>query len=146
MTLLSEQNIITIKDAARKLTGHKRREFQAKVAIDYLDSKPRLAEATFNWGRQTVELGLNELRTGIICLDNYVLRGNKKTEHKNQHLETDICDLAEPKSQIDPKFQTSFQYTRITASAMRKALIREKNWCSEDLPCEKTIGNILNRL
>lgn len=48
--------------------------------------------------------------------------------------------LAEPESQIDPK------YTRITAKALRAALIRDKGWKEEGLPCEKTIGNILNRL
>lgn len=146
MTPLSDQNIITFKDAARKLTGSKRRAFQAQVAIDYLDSKPRLSEKTFCWGRHTVELGLNELRTGITCLDNHGARGNKKTEEKNLRLKVDICQLAEPNSQVDPKFQTSFKFTRITAAAMRKALIEEKYWKDEDLPCEKSIGNILNRL
>ncbi len=29
---------------------------------------------------------------------------------------------------------------------MRQALIDQKGWKTEDLPCEKTIGNILNRL
>lgn len=146
MRTLSEQNIKTFKDAARKLTGPKRRAFQAQVAIDYLDSRPRLSEKILGWGRETVELGLNELRTGMICFDHYSARGNKKAEEKNPCLESDICHLAEPKSQIDPKFQTTFKYTRITAKAMRKALIAEKGWTEEDLPCEKSIGNILNRL
>jgi len=61
-------------------------------------------------------------------------------------LENDIISLAEPESQIDPKFQTAFKYTRITAKAMREALITKKGWHHEELPCEKTIGNILNRL
>ena len=34
----------------------------------------------------------------------------------------------------------------MTAKAMRKALIEKKGWSSEELPCENTIGNILNRL
>jgi hypothetical protein len=34
--------------------------------------------------------------------------------------------LAEPQSQTDPKFQTLFKYTRITAKAMRIALMTEK--------------------
>jgi len=34
----------------------------------------------------------------------------------------------------------------MTAKAMRQALIDQKGWKSEELPCEKTIGNILNRL
>jgi hypothetical protein len=143
---LSEQHITTIKDAAKKLTGFKRRAFQAKVAIDYLDSKPRLAERTLGWSRDAIKLGLHELRTGIICVDNVKARGNKKTEEKNLQLEADICCLAEPKSQIDPKFQTLFKSTRITAKAMREALITKKGWKDENLPCEKTIGNMLNRL
>jgi hypothetical protein len=146
MTDLSEQYIAMGKDAAKKLTGAKRREFQAKVCIDYCNSKAYLAEKTFGWDRHTVALGLNELRTGIVCLDNFKARGNKKTETKMPQLKLDIVCLAEPESQIDPKFQTAFKYTRITAKAMRKALITEKGWSHKELPCEKTISNILNRL
>ena len=61
-------------------------------------------------------------------------------------MEADLRSLAEPHTQVDPKFQSPFQYTRITAKAMRQALIDDKGWANEDLPCEKTIGNILNRL
>ena len=146
MTLLSEQHISTIKDASEKLSGSKRRAFQAQVAIDYLKSKPRLTERTFGWDRNTVKLGLQELRTGIICIDNFKARGNKKEEEKNRQLEIDICHLADPESQIDPKFQTTFKYTRMTAKAMRQALMIKKGWKDSNLPCEKTIGNILNRL
>jgi len=35
MSELTEQHIRTLKDAASKLTGTKRRTFQAQVAIDY---------------------------------------------------------------------------------------------------------------
>ena len=35
---LSEKHIATIKDASKKLTGLKRRAFQAQVTIDYLKS------------------------------------------------------------------------------------------------------------
>jgi hypothetical protein len=134
---LSAQHIKTIKDAAKKLSGQKRRAFQAQVAIDYLGSKPYMAERTFGWDRHAVKLGLNELRTGIVCVDNFKARGNKKTEEKMPQLEIDIVDLAEPESQIDPKFQTAFKYTRITVKAMREALIRKKGWAAVDLPCEK---------
>ena len=143
---LPESYIATIKDASKKLSGSKRRAFQAQVTIDYLDSRPRIAERTFGWDRNTVELGLHELRTGIVCIGNFKARGNKKKEEKNQQLEIDICQLAEPESQVDPKFQSDFKYTRITAKAMREALITKKGWQDENLPCEKTIGNILNRL
>jgi len=146
MKNLSKKHIATIKDAARKLTCSKKRAFQAQVCIDYLNSKAYRAEKVFGWDRKAVSLGLNELRTGIVCVDNFQARGNKKTEVKNPQLELDIISLAEPESQVDPKFQTTFKYTRMTAKAMRKALISEKGWKHEELPCEKTISNILNRL
>jgi len=85
MTILLEQHIATIKDAGKKLTGTKRRKFQAQVTIDYLNSNPRLAERTFGWGRETVELGLHELRTGYTCVNNVKARGNKRIEKKNRN-------------------------------------------------------------
>jgi len=146
MLTLSKQYIATLKNAAKKLTGTKRRAFEAQVTLDYFDSKAYLAEQAIGWDRKTIALGLNELRTGIVCVDNFKARGNKKTEVKNPQMEVDIVALAEPQSQTDPKFQTLFKYTRITAKGMRIALIIEKNWTDKDLPCEKTIGTILNRL
>jgi hypothetical protein len=53
MISLSKQHIATIKDAAKKLTGAIRREFQVQVSIDYLKSKPHLAEKIFGWDRKT---------------------------------------------------------------------------------------------
>ena len=146
MTTLSEQHLNTIKDAAQKLTGAKRRAFQAQVALDYLAGSARKAERVFGWARHTVQLGLHELRTGIVCIDNFKGRGNKRSEDKDAQLKADICSLAEPASQTDPKFQTPFKYTRLTAKAVRAALITEKGWADKGLPCEKTISNILNRL
>lgn len=146
MNELTEQQIMTMKDAARKLTGVKRRAFQAQVTLDYLDGSARRAETVFGWFRKTVKLGLNELRTGITCVDNFSARGNRRTEEKLPQLEQDLRSLAEPESQVDPKFQSPFAYTRMTAKAMRRALIKKKGWSDEDLPCENTIGRILNRL
>lgn len=146
MPTLSKQYIATLKNAAKKLTGANRRAFEAQVTLDYFDAKAYVAEQTIGWDRKTIALGLNELRTGIFCANNFKARGNKKTEVKNPQMEIDIIALAEPQSQTDPKFQTLFKYTRITAKGMRIALIREKNWADKDLPCEKTIGTILNRL
>jgi hypothetical protein len=143
---LTEAVVATFKDAARKLTGAKRRAFQAQVAIDYLDGNARRAERVFGWGRHTVEVGLEELRTGVVRPDNFSARGNKKTELKYPELEQDIRALAEPQSQQDPKFQSPFLYTRMTAAAMRQALIDQKGWSDDELPHVNTIGEILNRL
>ncbi len=103
---LADSIISTLKDAAGKLVGPKRRAFQAQVALDYLEDCPRRSERVFGWGRHTVEPGLNELRTGIVCLGNFSARGNKKTEEKFPELEQEIRELAEPRSQQDPRFQS----------------------------------------
>lgn len=146
MNELKEPHIATIKDAAQKLTGAKRRAFQAQVVLDYLNGSARRAEAVFGWSRRTVILGLHELRTGLTCVDNTSARGNRPTEEKRPQLAEDMRFLAEPHSQVDPKFQSSFCYTRMTAKAMRQALIDKQSWQDGQLPCENTIGNILNRL
>ena len=146
MKELKEQHIATIKDAAQQLTGGKRRAFQARVVLDYLNGSARRAETVFGWARRTVILGLHELRTGITCVDNTAARGNRPTEEKRPQLAEDMRSLAEPHSQVDPKFQSSFCYTRMTAKAMRQALIDKKSWQDGQLPCANTIGNILNRL
>jgi chemotaxis protein CheY-P-specific phosphatase CheC len=129
MANLSEQHVSTIKDAAKKLTGAKRQAFQAQVAIDYMNSKPYLAEKTFGWDRKTVALGLNELRTGLVCFDNFKARGNKKTKVKMPQLEIDIIALAEPESQIDPRSLSKINLYNF---------ISEGRWCSsihhENLP------------
>jgi Rhodopirellula transposase DDE domain len=146
MTVLTKEVIASFKDAARKLTGPKRRAFQAQVTLDYLDGSAWKAERVFGWSHHTVTLGLHELRTGIICLGNFSARGNHKTEERLPELEADMRALADPESQADPKFQSTFLYTRITAKAMRQALIDQKGWTDEELPHVNTIGEILNRL
>jgi len=146
MTVLSQEVIASFKDAARKLTGANRRAFEAQVTLDYLGGSVWKAERVFGWSHHTVALGLNELRTGITCMDNFSARGNRKTEAKSPELEADIRALAEPESQADPKFQSPFLYTRVTAKAVRNALIEQKGWTDEELPHVNTIGEILNRL
>ena len=146
MEVLTKEVIVSFKDAARKLTGPKRRAFEAQVTLDYLDGNIWKAEEVLGWSHKTVELGLNELRTGITCMDNFSARGNRRTEVKCPELEADIRALAEPESQTDPRFQSPFRYTRMTAKAMRKALIDQKGWTDQELPHENTIGEILNRL
>jgi len=109
---LSEGVVESIKSATRKLTGWKRREFQAETVLKYFEGSPRKAERLFGWGRDTVKKGLNEKRTGIRCVDNARARGRKKTEEQNPNLAEQIQALAEPESQADPKFQTPLAFTR----------------------------------
>jgi len=143
---IDEKVKTTIKDAARKLTGPKKRAFMAQVAADYFDSSARKAETYLGWKRQTVQQGLHELRVGVVCLDNYQARGSKKTEEKLPELETDIHELLAGKWQADPQMKTTFRYTKVTAESVLTALAAEKDYSESVLPCRQTMGNILNRL
>jgi hypothetical protein len=136
----------TIKSAARKLTGFLRRRFQAEVANKYCWGSARQAEREFGWRRDTVETGLNELRTGIRCLDAFGLRGRHRTEADCPELVREIHALVEPRSQADPKFQTPLAFTRMTAKAVRRELRAGARGTGRAIPAERTVHDILNRL
>ncbi len=136
----------TIQSAARKLTGFRRREFQAEMAVKYCDGKAREAEAVFGWGRDAVHTGLNERRTGIRCVEAFSSRGRAKTEEQHPQLVQEIHALVEPHSQADPKFQTPLAYTRITAKAVQEHLAAQAAGTGRHVPAERTVHDILNRL
>lgn len=145
MEELTPKVIETIRHAAKELTGAKRREFEARVSMDYLGGDPRLTETVFGWSRHTVAKGIKEFNSGQVIAD--APRASKpKTEDADPQLARDILELVEPDSQTDPKFQGLFRYTRLTAKAVREKLIEHKNYTSEELPHESTISNMLNRL
>ena len=66
MEVLTKEVIASFKDAARKLTGPKRRAFEAQVTLDYLDGNIWKAETVFGWSHHTVALGLNERHSSPI--------------------------------------------------------------------------------
>lgn len=136
----------TFKDAARKLTGAKKRAFTAQVALDYFDGSARKTERELGWDRVSVQRGLDSLKTGIEYVDNYSARGRKKSEERLPELAQDIRELVDSQAQADPKFQTPFRYLKVSAQAVRDQLIVEKGYEDEALPCRQTIGDILNRL
>jgi hypothetical protein len=82
-------------------------------------------------------------------VDNFSARGRKCSEEVDPQLERDIREIVEPQTQADPKFQTPLAFTRITAKAVRQALI-EKQSCTGSgepaVPAERTMLDILNRL
>ena len=131
--------------AATLLTGHKRRHFQADMAHTYCGGSARLAETTFGWGRDAVRTGLNELRSGIRCAEAFDHRGRPTTEERHPALEEHVRRLVDPHAQADPKFQTPFAYTRITAKAVRDALLAVPELAGA-VPTRQTIGDVLNRL
>lgn len=143
---LTEPVVATIKNAAKKLTGPKRRRFMAETTLELLDGSPTKAERTFGWGRETVRKGLKELETGIICVDNYKGRGNKKTEDKIPLLKQDIQEVLKPYAQEDNSFSPPVIHVKLTVKMIRQTLIEQKSYTDKQLPAERTFLDILKRL
>lgn len=143
---LSPSQIADLRLAASKLTGPKRRAFEAEMTVKYCGGNPLMAEAIFRWGRQTVALGLAERRTGIMCLGaQSAFSGRKRWEERHPQAAQALRQLAEAHAQQDPTFRTSLTYTRLTAQAALKAL-SEQGYSAEQLPSPSTMAEGLNRM
>lgn len=143
--IVTEELVESLCSAAKKLTGFERRQFQAEMATRYCGGSARRAEAIFGWCRSGVATGLNEMRTGIRCVECFSRRGRKKTEDKVPQIKTEIQKIVEPQAQADPKFQTTRAYTRVTAKAVRDQLLEHKT-LQDKVPGRQAIGTILNRM
>src|SRR5215471_19217556 len=143
---LSPSQITDLRLAASKMSGPKRRAFEAAMALKYCGGNPLRAETLFGWGRQTVALGLAERRTGLICLGaQAAFSGRKRWEDQHEQAAAALCQLADAHAQQDPTFRTSLTYTRLTAQAALQAL-REQGYSAEQLPSPSTMAEVLNRL
>src|SRR5260370_39762674 len=66
-TARSPSQIADLRLAASKMTGPKRRAFEAEMTLKYCGGTPLRAEAVCGWGRHPVALGPAARQTGIIC-------------------------------------------------------------------------------
>lgn len=121
-----------------------RRQAMGDVTLAVLGGKARVAELTFGWSRAAVEIGMNELRTGLTCVNDLSARRRLKAEERDPKLLADIRQFIDPHSQADPQLRTTLAYTNITAQAVHDAL-REMGRSPEELPTVRTISNLLNR-
>jgi hypothetical protein len=121
-----------------------RRQAMADVTLSLLKGKYRVAEDVFGWGRSVVELGMHELRTGIVCLHDLSTRHKPRAEEKEPKLLADIREIMEPHCQSESHLRTTLLYTNMTAKTVYNALL-EKGWSEETLPTIRTISNILER-
>jgi predicted Fe-S protein YdhL (DUF1289 family) len=134
-----------IRSGAKRLTGYQRRLFQAEVATALCGGCARQAEDRFGWGRQTVEKGLHELQLGLRCLEDFAARGRRRSEEKDPRLAADIRAIVEPYAYADPELKSSRRYSNLSAAEVREALLR-KGYPEEELPSERTMRDILNRM
>ena len=143
---LTPSQIADLRLAASKMTGTKRRAFEAEMTLKYCEGNPLQAEITFGWSRRTVALGLAERRTGIMCLGaQSAFSGRKRWEDTQPQVAEALCHLAEAHAQQDPTFCTSLAYTRLTVQAALAAL-RAQGYREDQLPSPSTMAEVLNRM
>jgi hypothetical protein len=143
---LSISQIEDIRLASSKLHGTDRRAFQAEMALKHCQGNARLTESVFGWGRNTVETGLGENRTGIICVGAQSgFGGNKRWEERYPDAAAALQELAQEHSQQDPTFKSSIAYTRLTASEALRQLALE-GFPQDQIPSPSAMAEILNRM
>jgi hypothetical protein len=134
-----------LQQGANRLKGYERRLFMAEVAVKLWDGNPRIAERRFGWGRETVAKGLHELQQGVRCLENFSARGRPRLEDKNPQLAQDIRAIVEPHTQADPELKSLRRYSNLSAAEVLEAL-QQKGYAQENLPSQRTMRDILNRM
>ncbi|MEM7035114.1 MAG: transposase [Chloroflexota bacterium] len=128
------------------MKGAKKRAFQAEMVLKYCAGQARAGEGLFGWNRKTIETGLGEKRTGLICqgAQRYV-SGRKRWEEKQPQAAMALKELAEAHAQQDGTFRTTIAYTRLT---VKEALhqLRQQGFVEEELPSPRSMADILNRM
>jgi biotin operon repressor len=143
--VLHASQIEDLKLASSKMTAARRRAFQAAMTLKYCRGSARQAERVFGWNRDTVELGLHELRTGVICLGaQAAFCGSRLWEEQYPQAAQALWALAEGHGQQDPTFRTVLSYTRLTAAEALQQL-RAQGFPEEQLPSPSTMAEVLNR-
>lgn len=146
MGVADQEYVELLRFAAGKLTGSERRVFVAEVALRLCAGNARQAEERFGWGRETVRVGLRERETGIVVLGNFAARGRSRVEEMNPKLADDIREIAEPQTQADPELKSARRYLNLSAREVRTALIEQKGWSAAEVPSERSLRRILNRM
>jgi hypothetical protein len=143
---LSEAQRDLYQATAKTLKGHERRIFMARVVKRLGKGGQWQAKQDLGWDRDTIRKGMHELESGISCIDNYGGRGRKRAEAHLPNLLSDIRDIVDGQSQTDPSFESTRLYTRLSAAAVRQALITHKGYSDAELPSQETIRVKLNEL
>ena len=79
------------------------------------------------------------------CLEDFAARGRRRSEEKDPRLAADIRAIVEPHAYADPELKSSRRYSNLSAAEVREALLH-KGYPEEELPSERTMRDILNRM
>lgn len=135
-----------LRETAWQLRGAARCRFMAQVVKELGFGGQSVAEKILGWDRGTIRKGIRELESGITCVDNYKGRGRRKVEEHLPTLLADIQSLVDSQSQIDPHFNSNRLYTRLSTTEVRRQLILQKGYSSDQLPTTETLRQKLNQL
>lgn len=135
-----------LRFAAAQMRGAARRALQAEMTSKYCHGSARFAETLLGGGREAVEVGLAEHRTGLVWVDAHAAgSGGKRWEEKYREAAAALRELAEAHAQQDPTFRTTVAYARLTAKAAGEAL-RAQGISEAQLPSLSTMAEVLNRM
>jgi len=141
---VSPEMVVLISRLVSLIPWPDRRQAMGDVTMTILNGKSRVAEEVFGWSRSSVSVGMNEFRSGIVCVNDLSSRHKPKSEEKHPGLLDEIRQVLEPNSQAEPRLRTTLLYTNMTAQSVYDALVAN-GWSKESLPTVRTISNILNR-
>jgi hypothetical protein len=115
--------------------------------LELCEGNTRQAEYRFGWGRNTIAQGIQErmLDADELATRNSKNAGKQRSEDRNPQLAIDIRLIVEPHTHTDPELKTDRRYTNLSAREVREALL-ERSYSEEELPCERTLRDILNRM
>ena len=80
------------------------------------------------------------------CLENFSARGRPRLEDKSPQLAQDIRAIVEPHTQADPELKSARRYSNLSAADVLETLQTTKGYAKENLPSERTMRDILNRM
>jgi Rhodopirellula transposase DDE domain len=128
------------------MAGPTRRALQAERALKYGGGNPLLAATIFGWGRHTVEVGLAERRTGVLCLGaQSAFSGRKRWEDTQPEAAAALYRLAEAHAPQALTFRTPLASTRLTVQAALETW-RAQGYGTDHLPAPSTMAEVLNRM
>jgi len=134
--------------AAKQLRGSTRRIFIANVCDTLCEGSARKTEHRFGWGRATVEKGMADCALTAeerASRPSSANKGRMPWEKRYPQIEMDIRLIVEPHTQSDPELKSERCYTNLSAAEVLTAL-QQKGYPQSQLPSERTMRDILNRM